>query len=382
MAQIEVGALAVAVLAILFTFNPHVAWGVDWIFRLIGSLLYDSFWCETLEWRNVAYAQQPIHGPLVEKIEGPCLYGHDRLHCWALGPITFKKVMGNSGGYISKVRKPRGLPYAKSYIKTNYQTLLTYLLMTADIDTFGDTIFDPRRAGYFDLKTIYGFSVVRVGTTDSIVSLTKHEAECIMAGWPPFYREIFKSFEGHKLESILRSDQDVCRPGWIVALGLGPVQPTAFYIDKGQDIFTLAIDRTVSRFQALKLLWPQERGLDSAETRLNGLVKAGASYVSTQDRPAAQSPRGVKQVVAYPAKMPKLTKDQCTALINVFHNIENEDVSEERRIFGDKIVDCMARVVLGVEIAVKYCNSARKIRVNEIVRNEAIYIGDCNSFDL
>ena len=69
---------------------------------------------------------------------------------------------------------------------------------------------------------------------DERQSLTKHELGCFLVGWPPWYRQTFKTRSGITVPFPIASDSDIPRAGWILAVGLmdseqASLKPLALY---------------------------------------------------------------------------------------------------------------------------------------------------------
>jgi hypothetical protein len=64
--------------------------------------------------------------------------------------------------------------------------------------------------------------------------LTKYELGCMLQGYPPWYRETFTTRAGIKVPFPIKTERDIPRAGWILAVGLMDAeikaqQPLALY---------------------------------------------------------------------------------------------------------------------------------------------------------
>ena len=137
---------------------------------------------------------------------------------------------------IAKV--PESLPYSSSFICSDAQTVLAFILYTARDErddlwqpeslTFGDARVDVETIGADTVAHIEGpFRSERQ-------SLTKYELERMLVGWPPWYRQTFQTKSGITVPFPIDDDCDIPRAGWILAvglmdLGLASQKPLALY---------------------------------------------------------------------------------------------------------------------------------------------------------
>ncbi|KAK6496718.1 hypothetical protein TWF481_001706 [Arthrobotrys musiformis] len=72
------------------------------------------------------------------------------------------------------------------------------------------------------METLDGLSVAHVEGSfqHERAALTKHELTCLLLGWPPWYKEKFKTRAGREVPFPIWSEKDISRGGWIIAVGL------------------------------------------------------------------------------------------------------------------------------------------------------------------
>jgi hypothetical protein len=68
-----------------------------------------------------------------------------------------------------------------------------------------------------------------IGTTFGEPGLTKAEVECILQGFPPFYRSVLKLPNGQYVRSPIHSKEDINRGGWITGVGISVNGPWPTY---------------------------------------------------------------------------------------------------------------------------------------------------------
>ncbi len=114
-------------------------------------------------------------------------------------------------------KKPRELAYATRYIRMDMWTLGAYLLHWQDgqprveIERVGSTIV---------AKVIAEFQTPPILPLPTVCHLTKNDADGILRGYPPFYREKLYTVKGDEVRHPIRDVADVSRGGWIAAIGL------------------------------------------------------------------------------------------------------------------------------------------------------------------
>ncbi|KAK5947938.1 hypothetical protein OHC33_011043 [Knufia fluminis] len=212
-----------------------------------------------------------------------------------------------------------------------------------------------------------------------MIDLTKEEVERIFAGWPPFYRKTFSSHEGHVLESPLTIFDHVRRPGWIVAIGLGRVQPSDVFVDNTRDkshsLFGFAIRRVVRVLEVhFENEWRGNTELSEARASIETMMSHGQSAENV----LGGSELADSDTVSYPKlkDISDLTKTQCEALMRVFNNMVIS--ADDKAIIDPVLGICMHRVIIGVAVALKYSSAERILRIPPILRGDkVVYLRSC-----
>ena len=119
---------------------------------------------------------------------------------------------------------PEHLPESSPFICSDAQTVLAFILCTAGKGYSGSwqpksLTFDQTR---INVETIGATAVVHIEGSfrDERQSLTKHELACMLMGWPPWYRQSFKTRSGLTVPFPIAYQNDIPRGGWILAVGL------------------------------------------------------------------------------------------------------------------------------------------------------------------
>lgn len=119
---------------------------------------------------------------------------------------------------------PENLPNSSSFICSDAQTVLAFILCTAG--KTGHSLWQPKSLTFdktrFIVETIGADTVAHIeGSFRSERQLlTKHELGRMLVGWPPWYRQHFQTRSGITLPFPIASDSDILRAGWILAVGL------------------------------------------------------------------------------------------------------------------------------------------------------------------
>jgi hypothetical protein len=185
------------------------------------------------------------------------------------------------------------------------------------------------------------------------------------------------------LESPLKSFDQVRRPGWIVAIGLGTLQPTDMFVDRADEpaktLFGYAIRRVTKVLQDQFLVeWGGNAAVKKAIENVERMVKHGPSEVTGNWTWKADE----TDMVAYLGSqtVTELTKEQCEALMRVFGQMAI--TQRDKAIINPALEACMARVSLGVQVALKYTSTDRVLKVPPLLQGlRAIYLRDCEPRD-
>jgi hypothetical protein len=387
-ARIDLGSLIVAILVLAFTFNPQVVRFLSWINRLIRSWIKPSSTrCEQLLWRDIQPGDLHTHsgsGGGTKCTRCTLAASHTETDCcWATTlAVTFNNAWDNKTRKKWS-KKPKSLPLDQDFIRTEAKVILAYFLTTARINMFSEELLGSR-LDYIDLQQDHGLIIAHLGRAQRILELTKQDVERILGGWPPFYRETFRTIEGHTLTSPLTSFDHIRRPAWIVAIGLGTVQPTDVYVDSMQDsdrsLFTLPILRIKSVLEnVFAQEWRGNSTVAAALTNWENMYTHGPSngddYMHTWKTDEALT-------VTYPdaGSVDALSVEQCEALMRVFD--EMKITQGDKAIIDPVLGACLVRVLLGMQIALRYTSTNRVLKVPPLLHGDrVIYLRGCRYVD-
>jgi hypothetical protein len=282
----------------------------------------------------------------------------------------------------SRCEKPFELDLKTPYLKTSARVVLAYFFCTVQCDNFREEMLGCSFE-YVNKKHGSDRTICHLGHPDRILSLTKEEMSRILEGWPPFYRKTFESAEGHRLDSPLTTYYHARRPGWIVAIGLGRVQPTGVYVDaqgSGRpSVFCLAIERVERVLKTqFEPKWPYDPNVKATVEEIRHMIEYGPpdGYESHN-----MAHRGVYETVGYPNQVPYLTEEQCKVVLRVFNDMDMNQEQKEKLEPNLKAV--LSRVSLGVAIALCYYKSHRRQVVipHFLQGDKVVYLRDCAAED-
>ncbi|KAM3068078.1 hypothetical protein ACMFMG_011126 [Clarireedia jacksonii] len=157
---------------------------------------------------------------------------HERgSRCWqsesSLGCVFDRawKLSEKRPYYVNNI--PSDLPHSSPFLCTDARTILAFILCTINDEkgkaheewhqeslTYGPTQIIREKIGNIHVAHIKG------QVRNERRFLTKHELGCMLDGYPPWYRESFKTRNGLKVQFPITSDKDITRAGWILAVGL------------------------------------------------------------------------------------------------------------------------------------------------------------------
>jgi hypothetical protein len=275
-------------------------------------------------------------------------------------------------------KKPECLPLDKSFVLTEAKVLLAYFLLTARLNYFIPEVLGSR-TDYLDIQEEKGVLLAHLGPAQRVLDLTKDEVDKILDGWPPFYRECFLSWEGHLLRSPLKSFDQTRRPAWIVAIGLGGVEPADAYIQRpGQPLFSYALDRLRKvLLDVFEREWKDVPAVHNTRFEIENMRNEGATRSHNPWKAHGSS------TLVYREQPPvqAITQEQCEALLRVFSDME---ITQEDKTILDVVLEaCMARVSLAVYTVLKYGPIGKEMQIPSVLQgNKAIYLRDCTTTDI
>jgi hypothetical protein len=145
---------------------------------------------------------------------------HARRCCWdGVFSLLFNVRMNKIW-----IPKPASFPLNRQYLCTDREAMLAFIFCTCkkwgiraiavrplNFD-FGGTTIKLRRCPITQ-------EVIAHVTGSLEYNLTKAEVQCLIDGYPPFYREMINCGR-HIIPSPIRDDRDMYRGGWIISVGL------------------------------------------------------------------------------------------------------------------------------------------------------------------
>jgi len=190
--------------------------------------------CIRLKWEDIPVGR--VHDCVQVRSWVSCYHNshHERANaCWrsqsSLACIFNRawRLSEQRPCYVKNV--PEELPAGAPFICSDARTILGFLLCTVTAQKEGDGSWEawhPESLTYGPTKIICEtINEVRVAHIqgrfrEERQTLTKHELARMLEGYPPWYREKFKTREGKEAQFPITSVQDIPRAGWILAVGL------------------------------------------------------------------------------------------------------------------------------------------------------------------
>jgi len=190
---------------------------------------------------------------------------------------------------------------------------------------------------------------------------------------------------GHTLKSPLTSFEYVRRPGWIIAIGLGTVQPTDVYIEtrkqnEEETMFKVATRRVQTVLEEqFSSRWSALPELKVAISKVKNIISYGPSEELTFWKHRPKIPDYA--TIPYPADVPHLTKEECETTMKVFNDMEMNN--DQMTILEPVLKSVLARVILGVAVALDYSrNHERRITIPPLLQgDQTIYLRECFTTD-
>ena len=151
-----------------------------------------------------------------------------RANSWE-SPTSIATIFNRAWRVTTKIHRygkriPEDLLSSSPFVCSDAQTVLAFILCTTGKSS---SVFWQPQSLTFDytrvvVETIGVTSVAHIEGSfqDERQLLTKHELECMLMGWPPWYRQPFKTRSGLTVPFQIASQRDIPRAGWILAVGL------------------------------------------------------------------------------------------------------------------------------------------------------------------
>jgi hypothetical protein len=258
--------------------------------------------------------------------------------------------------YIQHV--PDAIPASATFICTDARTVLAFILCTAGP-------MKPRGwKSQLDCVTWKGIQICHIkGKFQKQWSkLQKSELSCMLDGYPPWYRETFRTHDNLTLAFPIRDLRDVRRGGWIIAVGLmdvnlGTQTPLSlFYCEDEPDapgfrnkgvIFRNAIARCLDHIR-LKIQphFPNDIEIPAAIEMLEYLLESGTNSGLADPQKLLYRNNRIPT-------LPNLSHSDCKFIMDNFNEYKDLEPDEIDRYRGI-MFDTMAAVVSGALEVVTY----------------------------
>ncbi len=370
MAQWELGSTVVALIAVLIAINPLLAKCLSALYGKYTVWRFpDRAMCKQLLWADI---QNHVHNHIGNRSQIFCdrcllsVWQHENVRlCWEK---TAAFVFNNLKTRTHYRKKPFQLPLGSSFLRTEARVVLAYLIVTVRCSNF-------KIEQYLDCRRLGDLAICHLRHPNRVMTLKKEEIDRILEGWPPFYRKSFISSEGHALEYPLTRYELCRRPGWIVAVGLGCIQPTDICVDSG--IFQLPCDRVKTMLSDVFLkVWPGDLDIKEAIEMIGAIKKTGSmAYPEGFEDAGSAEP----YTISYPKTLPHLTKEECLVTMQVFNDMRIDD--GQKRILEPALRKVLSRVCIGFAAVTSYRGTINKrlLVVPDLLRgeNKIVYLRDC-----
>ncbi|PVH72425.1 hypothetical protein DL98DRAFT_520491 [Cadophora sp. DSE1049] len=219
--------------------------------------------------------------------------------------------------------------------------------------------------------------------------LKKHELERLLDGYPPWYRDSFKTWTGLTLQFPVMSMDDVPRGGWIAAVGMMALsnsqtplplyrcaaEPNEPEFRSNGEVFRRAIKRCLDHItRNIHPHFPNDVNVKAAMTML--------AYLYTE-KTGSGMPRPGEFIETHTESetFPKLNASQCKFLMenfNTYKPLSDVEVDKFRAI----LLPAMAAVVQGANEVVEYLKSVGvylKLPDGWSDFDGEVYLNDCTT---
>lgn len=396
----EWGLVQVILAFVLLPFLAQNLWidllkkGVKWI-RL--RLQPELGKCERLLWNDIP--DGPLH-----LCRPNCLHGYATHHpstsCWK---DVFCKIF-NVRQRRFLVPKPNGLPLDRDFLCVDREMLLAFIFCSFTLEWTSVDVNFSRLSMFYsnqrakisphrDRKSHKLLLHLKGGLN---LNLTKGEVDCLMKGYPPFYREtIYCGI--YQIASPIRNRDDVARGGWVIGVGLSgghslgfeKLQPTAVYWDNVE-----YCNHRTGTVRRGGVFWRSfDRVLDILENNINKIFPTDADVQAVMDAIAymirTESQSGVEACfneskIPSEATIASLNRSECILAMNIFNrspNIPENELLALKAEIEPILRPMTAAAYFGVRHCIAYLkNSGRelnRILPQLLMDEELIYLEGC-----
>ena len=313
-----------------------------------------------------------------------------------------------------KTAKPHYLSLERSFLRTDGNTLLVYIVLTSpglrtslsdesatflyDTFTFSTEIatakFHRYKPGVNTAPYLLGHLHMNEPRARAIPQLargiTKSEILSIVNGYPPFYRSRLTTHSGVSIEHPVRIISDVRRAGWLIATGLSVHDPVLAYNGAYQSLYTDACSRVQSI--VVEVIQPafQQNAVAAELCRVAANViclmnkdQTGSGVTSSLVGTVLEdcTDLGVQNYTR------NLTANECQYAIDLFqnHRVHVLNVQEARRL--EPILPAvLAAAICGTFKWWNYYKNKGSVLpewlLTEAIRSAQIWLSDCRENDI
>ena len=350
--------------------------------------------CKRLKWEDIP------NGRVHECSSYPNTYpscNHDGQHvqsakCWESATsiaTIFNRAWEVSTQNHLQAKVPESLPITSSFICSDVQTVLAFVLWTAG--TENECLWQSECLAFGSTRVVVG----TIGT-DIVAhiegpfhsqrqSLTKHELGRMLVGWPPWYRENFQMRNGIIVPFPIASNSDIPRAGWILAVGLmdqrqASQEPLALYRCPNEPLepgfrqngvtFRQAVRRCRDHIRRnISPQFPDDRLISDALDALNVLIHDGTGS-------------GLQILLeTFRLRRGNLSYSQCQLAFRMFNDYTV--LSDRDKIMLEPIlVETLAAAVLGAYEVVRYLNGRGcELKIPPELRpfHREVWLRDCTT---
>ena len=220
----DLAAVVIALIALPLAMSPIAVAFLQYHLGQVVRFLWPAKGrCGRLEWSDIPAGA--LHACDLACRDRGCCYisdPHLPVRCWE-GSISrvLNRAWDSPARQDQHVRKPSELYTLRDYVRTDAVTLKAFMIVAAERNETSLTVEIPD----LSIKTLDVTGRVTVHIMQPVPRhinsrLTKAEVECMVQGFPPFYRQTLRTTGGVEFHHPIKEPFDVGRGGWILAVGM------------------------------------------------------------------------------------------------------------------------------------------------------------------
>lgn len=223
---------------------------------------------------------------------------------------------------------------------------------------------------------------------DSHRNLTPHEIDCLLRGYPPYYRQYLECYN-HWIPSPIQSDADIYRGGWIIGVGLTSERshpPLPVYVNTGpqvgwEPVFWRPLKRVLAIIKNnIKQLYTDERNACNIQATIGGL-----EYMIEQVTQSGVHAKLQNSDLYQLGRDKELSAEECITAMAIFNespHMDDQRLEKLREELTPILLEVLKAALCGLISCVSYIkNGGREFNMmlpKALIKANRVFIRGCD----